>query len=104
MWLCGFYCGAFCVESCLVLYSRLFSVLFGIVTTSLGEERELVYVVFAHLFVYFARINFCPFSLPLGVRDSLLFVNVALPGHFYLLVWLSCPIPIPLNTKNFTCY
>ena len=35
--------------------------------TSLGEERELVCVLLVHLFVYFARVNFCPFSLPLGV-------------------------------------
>ena len=28
--------------------------------------------------VYFARINFCPFSIPLGARDWLRFVIVAL--------------------------
>ena len=41
--------------------------LYSIMITSLGEERELVYVLLVHLFVYFARVNFCPFSLPLGV-------------------------------------
>ena len=35
-------------------------------------------VLFVLLFVYFARVNFCPFSLPLGVRDWLRFVIVAL--------------------------
>ena len=29
---------------------------------------------------YFARVKFCPFSLPLGVRGWLRFVIVALPG------------------------
>ena len=40
-----------------------FSVLFSIVITSLGEE---IYVLLVRLFVYFAHINFCPFSPPLG--------------------------------------
>ena len=51
--LCGFYYGAFHVESCLALCSR-----FSIVITSLGEERELAYVLLVHLFVYFARVDF----------------------------------------------
>ena len=51
--------------------------------TSLGEEREVVYVLLVHLFVYFARVNFYPFSLPLGVRGWLRLVVVALPGLFY---------------------
>ena len=37
-------------------------------------KRELVYVLFMHLFLYFERVNFCLFSLPLGVRDWLRFV------------------------------
>ena len=32
------------------------------------------------LFVYFARVECCPFSLPLGVRDWLRRELVALPG------------------------
>ena len=47
------------------------------------EKTELVYVLFVHLFVYFARVNFCSFSLPLGIRVWLRFVIVALPGLFY---------------------
>ena len=34
---------------------------------------------FVHLFVYFVCVNFCLFALPLGVRDWLRFVIVALP-------------------------
>ena len=51
----------FCVffQSCLALWSP-----------RLGK-RKLVYVLLVDLFVYFAHINFCPFSLPLGVRDWL---------------------------------
>ena len=41
------------VQSCLALWSP-----------RLGK-RELVYVLLVHLFVYFERVNFCPFSLPL---------------------------------------
>ena len=66
-----------------LLFVLVFLVLFSIVITSLGEERELVYVLFMHLFVYFACVNICQFSLPLGVRDWLRFVFVALPGLFY---------------------
>ena len=51
---------------------------FSIVITSLGEE---VYVLLMHLFVYFARANFCPFFLHLGV--GLRLVIVALPGLFF---------------------
>ena len=53
---------------CLDLFLVFFSVLFSIVITSFGE-RELVFVLLVHVFVYFARVNFCPFALPLGVRD-----------------------------------
>ena len=34
-------------------------------------------------FVYFARVRFCPFSLPLGVRALLRLLIMALPGLFY---------------------
>ena len=40
---------------------------FSIVITSLGEGRELVYVLLVHLFIYFACADFFLFSLPLGV-------------------------------------
>ena len=48
--------------------------------TSLGEERSGPY-----LFVYFARINFFPFSHTLGVRDWLRLVIVATSRRFYQL-------------------
>ena len=40
----------------------------NLVSPRLGK-RELVYALLMHLFVYFLRINFFPFSLPLGVRS-----------------------------------
>ena len=40
-------------------------------------------MLLVHLFVYLACADFFPFSLPLGVRDWLLLVIVALPGLFY---------------------
>ena len=43
-------------------------------------------MLLVHLFVCFARICFCPFSLPLGVEGWLRFVIVANPGHFYQLL------------------
>ena len=46
---------------------------FSIVITSLGEERAGVYASRAF-------VNFCPFSLPLGVRGLPWLVIVTLPG------------------------
>ena len=82
LWLCDFYYGPFHVGSCLALCS-VFSLLFSTVITSLGEERELVYVLLVLLVAYFARIKFCPFSLPLCVVCCLGLVFVALTGIFY---------------------
>ena len=45
--------------------------------------RELVFLLLVHLFVCFARVCFCPFSLPLGVEGWLRFVIVAYPRSFY---------------------
>ena len=61
----------FFLQSCLALWSP-----------RLGK-KELVYVLLALLFVSFERFKFCPYSFPLGVRDWLRFVLVALPGLFY---------------------
>ena len=52
----------------------------GIVITSLGEKRAGLCA--SHAFVYFTCIDFCSSSLPLGVRDWLRLVIVALPGLF----------------------
>ena len=51
------------------------------------EKSELVCVLLVYLFVvvFFVRVRFCPFSLPLGVGGWLWFVIVAPPGLFYLL-------------------
>ena len=56
-----------------------FSVLFRIMIFYLGKT-ELVYILLIHVFVYFACVTLCLFSLPLGVMDWLQFVIVALPG------------------------
>ena len=61
----------FCFQSCT----------FRIVVASLVEERERVYVLLLHLFVYFARVQFCLFY-PLDARIRLQFVILALPGLF----------------------
>ena len=61
---------------------RFILVLFSLLSPRLGK-RELVYVLLMHLFVYFAHVNVCLFSLPLGVRDWLQLLIVALPGLFY---------------------
>ena len=81
VWLCCFYYGAFDDESCVALCSRVFSsVLF--IAPRLGN-RKLVYALLMHLFVRFACVDFCPSSLPLGVRIWLRLVILALPGCFY---------------------
>ena len=41
-------------------------------------------VLLVHLFVWFVRVSFYRFSLPLGVGGWLRFVIVAPPGLFYL--------------------
>ena len=46
------------------------------------EKRELVYVRLVHLYVYFERVDFCPF-LFLMVRGWLRFVIMALTVHVY---------------------
>ena len=79
----SFTTGSFVLSPDLLFLFSCFSVLFSIVITSLGEERELVYVVLVHLFVYFARFISVIFSLPLCVRDWLQLVIVALPVLFY---------------------
>ena len=75
--------GRFVFSLALLFVIVCFSVLFSIVITSLWEDRELVYVFFVHVFVCFARIHFCTFSLLLGVRNWLRLVIVAPPGLFY---------------------
>ena len=82
MWFCGLYHGSFNVlKSSRALCPR-FSVWFSILIAPLGGE-EAVFVLLVHLFVCFARVCFCPFSLPLGVEGWLRFVIVAYPGPVY---------------------
>ena len=58
-----------------------FSFCFSILSTSLGEEGAGLCT--SRTFICFARVCFCPFSLPLGVEGWLRFVIVAYPGPFY---------------------
>ena len=53
---------------------------FSIAITSLGEERANLGAFRA--FVRFVLVWICRFPLPLGVREGLRFVIVALPGLF----------------------
>ena len=54
---------ALLVQSCLAFCSRVFFFSpVSIVITSIGKESWSVLLV--HLYFYFARVNFCPFSLP----------------------------------------
>ena len=74
VWLCGFYYGAFPCS----MFSCFSPSPFSVVITSLGEKSAGLYVLLMHLFVYFARVDFCPSSLPLGVGVWLRLVIVAL--------------------------
>ena len=68
-----------------LLFVIVFFSPFSSVIISIGEERELSYVLLVHLFVYFARIDVCPTSLPLGVAGWLRLMIVAFPGLFHYL-------------------
>ena len=70
----------FQVFSCSI--SACFFIPFSILIIRLGK-RELVCVLLVYLFVCFALVSFCHFSLPLGVGDWLRFMIVALPGLCY---------------------
>ena len=60
---------------------------FSIAITSLGEERANLSAF--RTFVRFVLVCFCQFPLPLGVREGLRFVIVALPRLFsYLFLYL----------------
>ena len=56
----------------------------------------MVYVLFVHLFVYFARVDFDPFSLPLGVGGWMRLVIVAFPDSS--INFLSDPLVENKNT------
>ena len=68
------------LNSCLALCPRVSSFLLALWSPRLGKKELLM-----HLFLCFARVSFCPFSLPLGVGGWLRFLIVALPAPFYLL-------------------
>ena len=57
---------------------------FSTAITSLGEERTGLCAFCA--FVCFARVGLCLLPRPLGIRDWLRLVMVAVPGLFFLTV------------------
>ena len=69
----------FSVLPCVILLLCFFSP-FSIAVSSLGEERASLGAF--QTFVRLALVWFCLFPLPLGVREGLRFVIVALPGLF----------------------
>ena len=81
-----------CLNLChfvLVLFSP-----FSIAITSLGEERANLNAF--RTFVQFVLIWICRFPLPVGVWEGLLFVIVALPGHFsYLFLHTTPDVFVP---------
>ena len=60
---------------------------FSIAITSLWEESAF------STFVRFALVWFCLFHIPLCVWEGLRFVNVALPGLFFLTFFCDCGTP-----------
>ena len=76
--ICGLFYEAICFMSYLVLFCSCVFSPFSIAITLLGEERANPRAV--RTFVRFVLVWFCLFPLPLGVREGLRFVIVALPG------------------------
>ena len=74
--------GCLIFESLLVVFVFVSPFILAFWSPRLGK-RELIFVLLVHLFVCFARICFCLFSLPLGVEGWLRFVTVAYSGLFY---------------------
>ena len=74
----------------------MFSVLLALRLSRLGEERASLGAFCP--FVRFALVWFCLFPLPLGVREGLRFVIVALPGLFFYLFFAT-----ERSQKGFCC-
>ena len=63
------FCFVFC---CFFFFFFFFFFLSCLALQSTGlEKRELFYMLLVHLFLCFARVNVCPFSLPLDVGCGL---------------------------------
>ena len=75
VWICGFYYEAFHIQSYLASCSRIVSVLRNIVIPS--GNRNVIYMLFVHVFVNLVCVTFCMFSFPLGMMDWLRLVVVA---------------------------
>ena len=94
----GLFYEAICFMSYLVLFVLVFFSPFSTAITSLGEERELILVLFVRLFDFclFGFVIF-PSLLVSGVGGGLRFVIVALPG---LLSYLFCRSKIAKIVPN----
>ena len=73
---------------------------FSIVITSLGGERAGLCASCAS--IYFTRVNHCPFSLPLSVRDWLRLVIVEFPGLFCYTIHVSPKLDLRLEFSVYT--
>ena len=62
--------GSFVLSHVLLFVLMFFESCLAFWSPHLGK-RGLVYVLLVLVFVYFAHVQLCPFSLPLGVRDWL---------------------------------
>ena len=71
--------------------------LFSIAITSFRKNRAGLCAFRA--FVCFARVSLCLFPLPIGDRDWLRFMTVALPGHFPL-PSLDCSLSRPTKSRH----
>ena len=75
---------------------------FGIVITSLGEERANV--IAFRTFVRFALVSVCLFPLPLGVWEGLRYVIVALSGLFSYLFCNTWDLKLDDSKKIVTVF
>ena len=72
-----------------------FSVLFSILITSIGEERELVYMLLVRLSILHEFLSDV-FSLPLGVRGWLRVMIVAFLKVFFLFFFLIAQLTLTM--------
>ena len=91
------------VWSCPALCLCVSSVLLAFWSPCLGK-RELVFMFIVHLFVSYAHVNLCHFSLPPDVGGWLRLLLVAVPGLFCLLfVYRQTGVGISNNLISILC-
>ena len=95
--------GDFFLYLTLCYFVLVFFSLYSIAITSLGEERANLSAF--RTFARFALVWFCLLPLPLGVREGLRFVIVALPGLFsYPFLHTNCRQSLNLSMRFLLCY